>query len=34
MGEAARQRVCREYSLAPQLEKIDAAYRQLLASKE
>lgn len=34
MGEAARQRICREYSLTPQLEKIDAAYRQLLASKE
>jgi glycosyltransferase involved in cell wall biosynthesis len=32
MGEAARQRICRDYSLAVQLEKIEAVYRQALAS--
>jgi len=32
MGEAARQRICREYSLDLQLEKVEAVYRQALAS--
>jgi glycosyltransferase involved in cell wall biosynthesis len=32
MGEAARQRICREYSLAVQLEKLEAVYRQALDS--
>jgi glycosyltransferase involved in cell wall biosynthesis len=32
MGEAARQRICREYSLDVQLEKVEGVYRQALAS--
>jgi glycosyltransferase involved in cell wall biosynthesis len=32
MGEAARQRICREYSLDVQLAKVEAVYRQTLAS--
>jgi glycosyltransferase involved in cell wall biosynthesis len=33
MGEAARRRICREYSLVVQLEKLECVYRQLLVSK-
>jgi glycosyltransferase involved in cell wall biosynthesis len=32
MGEAARQRMCREYSLAGQLEKVESVYQRALAS--
>ncbi len=32
MGEAARQRICREYSLEGQMEKVEAVYRQALTS--
>ncbi len=32
MGEAARQRICREYSLDGQMEKVEAVYRQALTS--
>lgn len=30
MGEAARRRICRHYSLTVQLEKVESVYRQLL----